>query len=72
MKIVMIGNGPAAIAAAEAIREFDTKSSITQVSRESGPFYSPCPLAEYVEQSVSREDLFLRGDNFYFQQDITT
>ena len=72
MEIVIIGNGPAAVAAAEAIREFDTKSSITLVSKESSPLYSPCPLAEYVEQSVSREDLFLRDDNFYFQNGITT
>lgn len=72
MKIVIVGNGPAAVAAAEAIREFDVSSSLTLISRESSPFYSPCPLAEYVEQSVAREDLFLRDDDFYSRHAITT
>ncbi|MHB8191248.1 MAG: NAD(P)/FAD-dependent oxidoreductase [Ferrimicrobium sp.] len=72
MKIVIVGNGPAAVAAAEAIRDFDEESSIILVSKESSPFYSPCPLAEYVEHSVAREDLFLRDEDFYSRHAITT
>ncbi len=72
MAIVIVGNGPAAIAAAEAIREFDAVRPLTLISKESSPFYSPCPLAEYIDQSVAREDLFLRDDDFYSRHDITT
>jgi NADPH-dependent 2,4-dienoyl-CoA reductase/sulfur reductase-like enzyme len=62
---VLLGNGPAAIAAAEAIRGRDAACRITLVSAEPVPFYSPCPLAEYVEASVPRERLFLRAESFY-------
>lgn len=72
MTIVIVGNGPAAVAAAEAIREFDEVSPLTLVSKENCGFYSPCPLAEYVERSVAREDLFLRDDDFYSRHGITT
>ncbi|MFB8830761.1 FAD-dependent oxidoreductase [Azotobacter sp. CWF10] len=54
MKIVIIGNGPAAISAAETLRGQDRSCEIVMLSRESVPFYSPCPLAEYVEGSVPR------------------
>jgi NAD(P)H-nitrite reductase large subunit len=72
MEIVIIGNGPAAISALEAIRELDRDSRITLISREYEPFYSPCPLAEYIEGSVSREQLFLRDEDFYSRLKVTT
>ncbi len=72
MKIVIIGNGPAAISAAETVRGHDKDCEIVMISKESVPFYSPCPLAEYVEGSVPREHLFLRDDEFYGRNGITT
>ncbi|MDA8386057.1 MAG: FAD-dependent oxidoreductase [Actinomycetota bacterium] len=63
--VLMVGNGPAAVAAIEQFRLFDRSSPITLVSKEDVPFYSPCPLAEYVEGSFARERLFLRPDSFY-------
>jgi NADPH-dependent 2,4-dienoyl-CoA reductase/sulfur reductase-like enzyme len=71
MKIVIIGNGPAAVAAAETARSQDAACDIVMISRETVPFYSPCPLAEYVEGSVGKEILFLRDLEFYRQQRIT-
>ncbi|AJE19950.1 NAD(P)/FAD-dependent oxidoreductase [Azotobacter chroococcum] len=70
MQIVIIGNGPAAIAAAETLREQDRSCGIVMLSRESVPFYSPCPLAEYVEGSVPKERLFLRDPDFYARNAI--
>jgi nitrite reductase (NADH) large subunit len=70
MKIVIIGNGPAAITAAETIRELDGACEIIMISQEDEPYYSPCPLAEYVEGSLAREDLFLRGRSFYEENRI--
>ena len=70
MNIVIIGNGPAAVAGAEAARQLDGQCQITLISKESVPFYSPCPLAEYVEDSVPRDHLFLRDAQFYRDQGI--
>lgn len=72
MNIVIIGNGPAAVAGAEAARQLDGQCQITLISKESVPFYSPCPLAEYVEDSVPREHLFLRNEQFYRDHGIAT
>ncbi|MCP5073118.1 MAG: FAD-dependent oxidoreductase [Rhodobacteraceae bacterium] len=46
-KMLIIGNGPATAEAIEAIRKFDTGSSITVLNKEPWPAYSPCPLALY-------------------------
>ena len=67
MKMLIIGNGPAAISAAETLRAQDKGCEIVLLSKECVPFYSPCPLAEYVEGTVSRERLFLRAPDFYDQ-----
>ncbi len=64
-EVLIVGNGPAAVAAVEQFRLFDRSSPITLVSKEEVPFYSPCPLADYVEGSVTRERLFLRPGSFY-------
>jgi NAD(P)H-nitrite reductase large subunit len=72
MKIVIIGNGPAAVAAAEAARASDGHCEISMISKEAVPFYSPCPLAEVVEASVPREHLFLRDEGFYRDTGIAT
>lgn len=72
MKIVIIGNGPAAVSAAETVRGLDGDCEIVMISKETVPFYSPCPLAEYVEASVPREHLFLRDESFYRDKRIVT
>ncbi len=72
MRVVIVGNGPAAIAALESFRKIDSSSEVTLVSKEATPFYSPCPLAEYVEDSVPRERLFLREPDFYSSLGVRT
>jgi len=72
MNIVIVGNGPAAIAAVEAIRGQGREDSIVMVSKEDSPCYSPCPLAEYVEGSVPRGRLFLRPEGFYRDLKVQT
>lgn len=72
MRLVILGNGPAAVAAAEAARSLDERCEITLISRESVPFYSPCPLAEYLEGSIPRSLLFLRDEDSYRRQRLTT
>ncbi|MCP4091252.1 MAG: NAD(P)/FAD-dependent oxidoreductase [Gammaproteobacteria bacterium] len=72
MKMVILGNGPAAVAAVEAIRDKDKSCEIIMIAKEDGPCYSPCPLAEYVEGSVSRENLLIRDEDFYERLNLST
>jgi len=65
MRIVIVGNGPAALAAVEAIRETDAESEITVLSAESERAYTPCFLAKYVAGKVEADDLALKCDDFY-------
>lgn len=65
MRIVIVGNGPAALAAVEAIRETDSGSEITVLSGEAERAYTPCFLAKYVAGAVEEADLALRSDDFY-------
>ncbi|HEY5468882.1 MAG TPA: FAD-dependent oxidoreductase [Coriobacteriia bacterium] len=65
MRIVIVGNGPAALAAVEAIRERDQASGITILSGDSGAGYTPCFLAKYVAGSVDIGGLALRPEDFY-------
>ncbi len=72
MRVVIIGNGPAAVAAAETARDLDAACEITVISKERVPFYTPCALADYVEGSVARKALFLRDEEFYRERKIRT
>jgi nitrite reductase (NADH) large subunit len=65
MRILIVGNGPAALAAVEAIRETDRVSEITLVSEEAERAYSPCFLARYVAGRIDAGGLALRSDDFY-------
>lgn len=72
MKLVIIGNGGAATNALETFRSVDASSEIVMIAREVGPSYSPCLLTEYLEDTVTRESLFLRDDAFYSSLRVTT
>jgi len=72
MNLGIIGNGPAAVAAAEAFREVDKESEVVMIAREEGPCYSPCPLADYVQGTITREGLFVRDESFYRSRNIAT
>lgn len=63
--LLIIGNGPAAISAAEAIREVDRERGITIVSSEPWPAYTPCFLSRYLSGEVPREVLFMKDEGFY-------
>ena len=65
MRIAMIGNGPAAIAAVEAIRETDPVSDIIIVSDENGCAYTPCFLGKFVAGVADAGTLALKCADFY-------
>lgn len=65
MRIVIVGNGPAALAAVEAVRERDAECDITVLSSEDARAYTPCFLAKYVAGTIDSEKLALKCDDFY-------
>jgi len=72
MKILIIGNGPAAVSAVEAIRAADRASSITMVAREAGPAYAPSFLSRYLAGEIGKERLLMRDEDFYENNDART
>jgi NAD(P)H-nitrite reductase large subunit len=65
MRIVIVGNGPAATSAVEAIRETDPVSDVTIISGEEGCAYTPCFLAKLVAGTADAGKLALKCDDFY-------
>ncbi len=65
MRIVIVGNGPAALSAVEAIRERDGECDITILSPEGVRAYTPCFLAKYVAGTIDEERLSLKCDDFH-------
>ncbi|PTN35035.1 NAD(P)/FAD-dependent oxidoreductase [Desulfonatronum sp. SC1] len=64
-RFVIIGNGPAANSAAEAIRKQDQASSVTMFSREfQGHYYTPA-LPELVSGEKTAEKLIVHGPQWY-------
>ncbi|MDT8903384.1 NAD(P)/FAD-dependent oxidoreductase [Anaeroselena agilis] len=60
-KHLIIGAGPAALAAAKAIRNADKSADIKLVTREESLPYSPAMLPYLISQELSEKDFFLKG-----------
>jgi NAD(P)H-nitrite reductase large subunit len=65
MKYVILGNGVAAIHAAEAIRSLDSQGSITMVSDEVCDPYCRPMISMVLEGAISPDLLPIRGPSFY-------
>jgi NAD(P)H-nitrite reductase large subunit len=71
MRIVIIGNGAAGIAALDAIRKVDSSSTVTVIDRESVPAYSRITTPYFIKGAIPREkDLYLRSKAFYQEAGI--
>ena len=70
MRIVIVGNGPAALSAIEAIRETDAATHITVLTPEADLAYTPCFLAKYVAGTLGADGLALKSDDFYEKHDV--
>lgn len=62
---VLIGNGVAAVFAAEAIRSMDPAASITMISDEQAPAYSRCLTPDLISGHLTEERLWIRPADFY-------
>ncbi len=67
---VIIGNGPAANAAAFTLRENDSDVRITVIGEECDHQYRPDLLPDYIAGTVAEEDLFIGRSEPYKQCDI--
>ncbi len=64
-RYVIVGNGPAGVTAAEAIRTHDDGADITIVGGEDLPFYSRPGLAYLLTGAIPERQLFSRPDKDY-------
>src|ERR1035437_2095981 len=65
MKIVIIGNGAAAIAAAEGIRRKDPSIAVTMISDEKYTHYSRPRVIELLSGRVTQEQIIIKKKEFY-------
>ncbi len=59
---VLVGSGVAALAAAESIRQADSRATITMVSAEDVPFYSRPALAYLLTNELPESQLSIRSE----------
>ena len=64
-KYLIVGGGPAGITAIEGIRQRDKNGPIILVDREGEQLYSKVNFHLYLEGKISKEQLYLKPDNFY-------
>ena len=69
-RYLIIGNGVAGTTAAQSIRELDKEGAVTIVSEEKVPFYSRIKLPDYVAGSQGVDDIIIRKDKWYKDQDV--
>jgi NADPH-dependent 2,4-dienoyl-CoA reductase/sulfur reductase-like enzyme len=67
VKYLILGAGAAGVSAAETIRVYDKESELVVVSKEDNLPISPVALPEYIEGSISKEELFL-WDRGYLEE----
>jgi len=70
MNILIIGNSAASTAAIEAIRRYDQKSFIIQLSDEPHPLYSRCLLSYYLSDAISKKALQYRDTDFHEKMQV--
>ncbi len=69
-RYLIVGNGPAGLAAAEAIRRRDPTGEVTILTEEAHAFYSRPGLAYYLTGAVPEKQLFSRPESDYRQMRI--
>ncbi|WP_371372851.1 NAD(P)/FAD-dependent oxidoreductase [Sporomusa aerivorans] len=69
-KHLIIGAGPAALAAAQAIRTNDKSAEITLVTREETLPYSPAVLPYLLSQELTETELFSKGQELLAALDV--
>ena len=68
MHHVIIGAGPAAVAAAEHIKKLDARSEVTMLAAEDVPPYSRMAIPYYLVGNITPEGTYLRKDAAHFDK----
>ncbi len=68
MHHVIIGAGPAAVAAAEHLKKYDSNSKVTMLAAEEVPPYSRMAIPYYLAGNIAAEGTYLRKRDSYFEQ----
>ncbi|AAC06965.1 NAD(P)/FAD-dependent oxidoreductase [Aquifex aeolicus] len=68
MKVVIVGNGPAAASAVEAFRKVDRDSEIIILSDEEFPTYAPNCMENVIRDDISKEALFYKGGEKFYEK----
>ncbi len=68
MKVVIVGNGPAAASAIEAFRKVDTESEIILLSDEKHPTYAPNCMENVIRDDILPEALFYKGGEKFYEK----
>jgi len=69
-KYLIIGGGPAGVAAAEAIRSRDTESSVLIIDAEGEPLYSKISFHRFLDGTTDKDKLYLRTADYYKDKEI--
>ena len=69
-KYVIIGNGICGSTAAEILRAKESQSTIAVVDEENKPLYSRVLLPAYVKGTIKRENVFLKTESFWRDNNI--
>ncbi len=70
MRVVILGGGVAGTTAAEELRKSSKDLEIILVSEEQHPLYSRVLLPFYVTGKILRENVFLKKESWYAEQNI--
>ncbi len=68
MKVVIVGNGPAAASAIEAFRQVDKESQIIVLSDEEYPTYAPNCMENVIRDDILPEALFYKGGEAFYEK----
>lgn len=68
MRIVIVGNGPAAASAIEAFRQVDKDSEIIVLSDEPYPTYAPNCMENVIRGDISDSALFYKGGFEFYER----
>ena len=68
MRVVIVGNGPAAVSAIEAFRKVDQESEIVVLSDEEFPAYAPNCMENVIRGDISEEALFYKGGFDFYER----
>ncbi len=68
--VVIVGNGPAANAAADVLREQSPEARVTVIGREPFGYYKPHLLPDFIAGKVTEEDMCVRPPASYKERGI--